>query len=291
MMCSGQWIVHEHEYIYKNDLFTDTISNVFIIPKEKIARTLNINIEVYTNDESIVARTNTTVMDLKDPIIDGVAPTNPKEGQLWLDTSVSPSILKLWDGHEWVNSGYQNGGAIYTSQPNQYAAGDLWILADNEQCGEFGVGSMLKATSNATVFDESHWIDATDGIVAIMANVRESFTWDASGIQIAKRITDSDGNVSTPFYVHIDSTRMGFHSRTDNNGQVTDVEVVHIGNNSSTIQNATFEGNDGTTINNDLTVNGGATFNDSINMHNENTSVGFIWQVEDDGSFSLALDN
>ena len=75
---------------------------------------------------------------------------------------------------------------------------------------------------------------------------------------------------------------MGFHSVEYQNGvQVKDNEVVHIGNNSAIIQNATFQGADGTQFENQV------TFEQQINMTNE--SGGFIWKIEPNGSLSLAI--
>ena len=120
---------------------------------------------------------------------------------------------------------------------------------------------------------------------AVINNIKETFTWDSTGIQVAKKVT-TDNGVTTPFYVHIDSGRMGFHSQTISNGIVNDTEVVHIGNNSATIQNAKFEGGNGTTFNTDMHINADANFNEAVNMYNSHNN-GFAWQVEDDGSFSL----
>ena len=179
---------------------------------------------------------------------------------------------------------------VHTSKPTSYNNGDLWVLAAGETCGDFGEGSILRAimSSEGTTLNEAHWIDAVEDTTAVIRNIKESFLWDDTGIQVAKRATDANGNISTPFYVHIDSERMGFHSQTTNNGIVKDVEVVHVGNNSAIIQNATFEGGDGTTFNNDVHINEDADFHGAVNMYNTSKD-GFAWQVEDDGSFSLMV--
>lgn len=44
-----------------------------------------------------------TVTDLNDAIIAGQAPINPADGALWLDTSKSPPILKVWKNNQWSN--------------------------------------------------------------------------------------------------------------------------------------------------------------------------------------------
>ena len=56
-------------------------------------------------------------------------------------------------------------------------------------------------------------------------------------------------------------------------------KVVSISNNSATIQNATFEGG------NDTTFDNNAQFNKQVNFGN------FVWKIESNGSLSLAIDN
>lgn len=191
---------------------------------------------------------------------------------------------------EVINAALKSGQTtIYTSRPIAYKTGDLWLLADGEKCGSFGTGSLLKAIDSAESgdFDEIHWIDAVANTTAVISNIKETFTWDDEGIQVAKKVTTANG-VTTPFYVHIDSERMGFHSQTMSDNIVKDVEVVHIGNNSATIQNATFEGGNGTIFNNDIHINEDANFNRAINIYNASKD-GFAWRVESDGSFSLMV--
>ncbi|MGF9741572.1 GH25 family lysozyme [Priestia megaterium] len=50
----------------------------------------------------VVASASITIVDLNDPIIQSTAPTSPKTGQLWIDTSVTPNIMKRWSGTAWV---------------------------------------------------------------------------------------------------------------------------------------------------------------------------------------------
>ena len=217
------------------------------------------------------------VEELKDTatIVSDTKPTKASDGQLWLNTATNPYTLMVFNDGEWVYFDQQEGGKIYTSRPDTYLTGDMWILGKGEIYGKYGEGSILKAD------EKLNWVDAIPGITTTITNIKESFTWDANGIKVMKRVTDSNGNVTNPFYVHIDSTRMGFHSvEYNSNGSVkNDVEVVHIGNNSATIQNATFEGSKGTTFNNNT------TFNQPVNIQQ-----GFIFKKESNGSLSLAVD-
>ena len=140
---------------------------------------------------------------------------------------------------------------------------------------------MLKAIRSSTIFSEDDWTDAMEDITTTIMNIKESFYWDDTGIKVMRRVTDSSGNVTNPFYVHIDSTRMGFHSVEYENGVIkNDVEVVHIGNNSATVQNATFQGE------NDTTFENNAVFNKQVTIRGTSD---FIWKIESNGSLSLAI--
>lgn len=228
------------------------------------------------------------VEDLKNTatIVSDTKPTNASDGQLWLNTATNPYSLMVFNDGDWVYFDQQEGGKIYTSRPDTYFAGDMWILGKGEIFGSYGEGSILKAD------EELNWVDAIPDITTTIINIRESFTWDANGIKVMKRVTDSNGNITNPFYVHIDSTRMGFHSvEYNSNGSVkNDVEVVHIGNNSATIQNATLEGTDGTLVTNNTTLNRQLNirkvdYNKTTEQYDINE--GFQWKIENNGGFSL----
>ena len=260
---SSKWTVQSNKYIYDNDLFDNNTSPVIFIPKEKIPKALMINCEIKKGNtvNDVVARTSAVVMDLNDPIVSNAAPTNPEKGQLWLDTSSTPSLLKMWDGIRWVDSGYQNGNVVYTSQPNKgYTKGDLWILAQGEKCGDFTQGSMLRANTTSSTFNASHWEDAMSESTAILNNVKQYFMFNAdTGLRI--------GQSNDKFYVNISSTEMGFYDATSGSAQ----KVVSISNKSATIK--------------DMTVEEGAKFDCEVKFGK------FVWKTESDGSLSLALAN
>lgn len=263
---SNSWTVVANKYQYKNDLFTRTTSPIIFIPKERVTRTLNMNFEVY-GSSNVIARTSAMVFDMNDPVISSSQPSNPKNGQMWLDTSVSPGILKMWDGKEWVNSNYQSGNVVYTSRPDNYSTGDLWILADKEVCGDFGPGSMLKATNSSSTFNASHWIDVDVEATTQKQNIAQYFSFNANtGLRV--------GQTGDKFYVNISSTRMSFCDNpavqaSTGTETIDPNEVVSISNSSATIKN--------------LTVEGGATFNCEVAFGE------FKLKTESNGSLSLAL--
>jgi hypothetical protein len=46
-----------------------------------------------------------SLIDMNDAIVSGTAPTNPTVGTLWLDTSVTPNMMKKWGGSSWIDIG------------------------------------------------------------------------------------------------------------------------------------------------------------------------------------------
>ena len=50
----------------------------------------------------MIASAQFTIISLCDVVTSDAPPENPYEGQLWVDTSVTPPETKIWDGNEWV---------------------------------------------------------------------------------------------------------------------------------------------------------------------------------------------
>ena len=189
---------------------------------------------------------------------------------------------------KWVYFNQQNGGIVYTSKPvNGYKAGDLWIVSEeDDECDDYTPGTMLKATVTSNKFDLSHWTDSMSYVASTIKNIKETFEWDDTGLKIRKQIALDDGTIKNPFYVQITSEKMGFHSVSEDG---RDSEVVHIGNNSAVIQNATFEGENGTTFNTHVVCNNNVRANGQLSMSRINSTSGFVFQMEENGSLSLAI--
>jgi hypothetical protein len=300
------WDIIESSYKYKylnNVSNQDIHSKIVVISKQDVAQTRSINFSVQDENSGELARTTATIFDTNDPIISDVAPNNPKNGQLWLDSE--NNTLKMWNEQEnnWVNAGYQNGGAIYTSMPDSYLKGDLWILAQGEECiryitnedGDvvpdvvYGEGSLLKAHTTSSVFQSSHWEEAVPGEYEQRVNIHQfmEFTKE-NGLQIGEK---GNGLSYVPFYVQINSTEMGFYDNEHGNGAT---KVVHIGSKSAKIKEAKFyntdEDNVSAVIGDTATFYNAATFQDTVHIKNPSTTSinkGFTWQLETNGSLSL----
>ena len=103
-----------------------------------------------------------------------------------------------------------------------------------------------------------------------ISNVKQYMKFDPdSGLRIAQN--------SEKFYVNIDATERGFYDNTDASNPNN--KIVSIGTNSATIKNMV--------VINDNEIpakfNCNAEFNQSVNIQ------GFVFQIESNGSFSLAI--
>ena len=73
-----------------------------IITKEDIRSKANIQVEVYSiinGERTLVAADFVTFIDINDLQGSDTPPENPKDGDLWLDTSVVPPRLMVWDSN------------------------------------------------------------------------------------------------------------------------------------------------------------------------------------------------
>ena len=50
---------------------------------------------------SIKAIGQLTIVDLTDPIVSPIEPENKFKDMIWMDTSVTPYVMKIWTGSRW----------------------------------------------------------------------------------------------------------------------------------------------------------------------------------------------
>ena len=273
---------YANQYVYQNDLYeemyNDYISNIVVIPREDVFKSKDINFTVYKkakqqssgddyvhDNDLIIARSHVTVVDLNDPVIGPTAPTDPKEGQLWLDTKTIPYALYIYENESWNYFSQKNGETVFTSRPSKYSQGDLWILAHGETCGTFKEGSILRAKQSSSSFSTSHWQDAISTLTEVCNDIYQNFEFDKdAGVTI--------GQSDQKFYVNINSKEMGLYDNSAGKHQ----KVVYISNSAANIDNVVVEGS--------AKFDCDATFNQQVNFGK------FAWQVESDGSLSLVLE-
>jgi hypothetical protein len=107
----------------------------------------------------------------------GTAPATPTSGTVWVDSSVSPSVIKVYDGTNWiVQTGATATGATAPTTP---AAGQIWI-------------DTSASPSVTKIWDGTVWIAAApdgsaaaaianDAKYATKAELKAEDLWDRTG--------------------------------------------------------------------------------------------------------------
>ena len=178
------------DYFYVNDINENSTSHVFLIKKEDVNRSRDINISVYTkmkdevdddgnvilddngntvqiiDSDSLVAITHAVVTDLNDVIIDAERPNGGYEGQMWLDTT--NGVLNVWTDGDWRPSAKQyTGQNAYTRKPDEYHKDDLWIVAKDEAYTDEVKEELEDGTIN------TYEVNFTEGSIWIATNDSE----------------------------------------------------------------------------------------------------------------------
>lgn len=152
-----------------------------------------------------------TVCDLSDPIVSGTAPSSPVTNTLWLDTSVTPNLLKRWTGTAWdIVNETQIGGTNLLANSSMKSDVNKWT-----------VNSILKAdvSSGLTMFAEKpcfHFSCEEGKTKTLSQSILEKIKDDPVGLQY---VVSAEVNVvglekgTTNFFC-----QMYFSGQRDNNG-------------------------------------------------------------------------
>jgi len=83
------------------------------------------------------------------PESSGTAPSSPVNGQLWIDTSVTPKLMKVWDGSAWAACNLYGGtGAANYTVGNDARLSDQRVPTDGSVTGgTAGAGVKIAATT------------------------------------------------------------------------------------------------------------------------------------------------
>lgn len=120
-----------------------------------------------------------TIYSLNDVVTGTVAPTKPYKGQLWVDTSKSPPITKVWDGSAWKE---QNGTDILGSDIKT-----LQTRASNLETNLNGLTSTVSDLTQ-TVTEDGKVIETLSSNVTILQQTATS---------IESRVSTNETNISS----------------------------------------------------------------------------------------------
>jgi hypothetical protein len=121
--------------------------------------------------------------------VSSTAPTNPAIGSFWTDTSVSPSLLKTWNGSMWIEFAGTAAAAVgvVVSLPS--------LSATNLEYAPATITAAAAQVSNATLFTAKWYKDD----VEIPGATGSTYVATEPGVyRYEERWADNAGNVLTP---------------------------------------------------------------------------------------------
>lgn len=131
-----------------------------IITPNDFTNTITFECKISNETDGILAICSATLTDVSDPIMSETAPTNPKNGQLWLKKNENGTfLLFMYDASNdtWVASNADEKQSIYTSKPSSYKVGDLWITEADNVHGSYLKGTLLQALVTSSSYSDGDW--------------------------------------------------------------------------------------------------------------------------------------
>lgn len=193
---------------------------------------------------AIISTASRTVVDLTDDAVyTGVEPTNPSQGDLWLDVSETPPVIKRYNGESWVTT-----GADTTELENQTAKNAENITKITEYNTKISqnlteIQSSVSEVAKSTT-DNSERIETVESNLQQQAeNVRLNFASKSEVNGISETLNNyfnfgADGTLTigssqNDFTSAFSSTKLAFKEH--------DHEVAYISNQELHIIRAIFE--------------------------------------------------
>lgn len=280
---AGEWVDNTTSHIAYQYNWGDGNGKIIYIPHNSVSGSKTIQCNISNIDNEIVSNCQETILDVNDPISSSSEPQNPTDGQLWLDISGDRYVIKAYSEStgEWQTVQAAAGTEIFTSKPNMYLQGDIWILNEEDVLDatiaeKYTAGTMLRAVNSlSTEFTIDDWTDAlyyTEAINALTQyktdNLDAYFKFDSDdGLIIGNDINKIS---ETRYYVQILPNQIQF-CKTEND--IT-TPYITLAENKTTIVETDFTG--------DISILA-TTTNPTPSF-----SIGnFRFQIESNGSLSL----
>ena len=82
-----------------------TGSSTITVSKEDVDSKSIFTFEAYDNRDNLLCSASISIIDINDLLASTAKPNNPYVGQLWIDDTIDPATLYVWNGYKWVVSG------------------------------------------------------------------------------------------------------------------------------------------------------------------------------------------
>ncbi len=250
-------------YIYANNVSKNLKSNVFVVFKKDLIRSQDVDVDIYSKlsdtfeitEDYFITTVNTTIIDINDTVVSSEFLGDPSDGQLWFNTSTNTLQVYNAEKLKWEPSSIQyTGQTIYTTRPESYKEGDLWVVEDaqlingymevdvtSETTGEYWVIDNNMMYTKVTLPDDYnsetvYYTLITYETGAILKANSDSDAlgkfnpshWDDATPKITTMQSNIEqyfdfnkktglkvGQIDQKFYVNISSTRMSFCENPD----------------------------------------------------------------------------
>ena len=152
------------------------------------------------------AQAQYTIHTLNDVVTSKTAPASPYLGQLWVDTSKSPPVTKVWNGSAWKE---QNGTDTLRS-----SISTVETKASKLETNLNGLTSTVSSLTKTVETIEDDTAEAKENILDLQSSVS---TLEQTASSIALRVTQNETNISS-----LTVTASGLATRVTNaEGKIT----------------------------------------------------------------------
>ena len=225
------WVeeLHTQTYTwYRRDLEGDPMDGGYPFATSKVIYVTDTDIEGITTfscEVGSIAVAQFTIRDDTDITISNIPPENPATDMLWLDTGVTPNVIKKFNGESWQIINDTSDFVSVINSTVEQAASDIYSTVDSKIAeaklteAEFTVmfGDTVESGINSSINQVQQNLDKYKTDVSVYMR------YDSSG-------TLTLGNQADNFQTRITNQKMSF---VEGN-----TEVAYISNNSMFITNA-----------------------------------------------------
>ena len=225
----------KQELSYDWFLFRDATDMVSLGDKDKVkiikngdfVTTCNVQCNVFDAENMVLSRNNQVLTDPTDPIVSDTEPSNPIDGQIWIQIGENNNYtLSIWSAelNRWILSDADTQNKVYVTKPVQYNEGDLWIVDSNylpiayenevAQTFRHSEKTMLRAIATSQTYSDAHWVEALkyqkelDGVIGDMEKFKQFISIDDTGLTMQAK--GANGAVSE-FKTMLTNTELGFY--------------------------------------------------------------------------------
>ena len=146
----------------------------------------------------MIASAQFTIISICDVVTSASPPANPYEGQLWVDTSVSPPETKIWNGNAWVVQNdietIRTTISILTQKDAQFQQSDQGVLEERVLNSESKLSQLEHTVDGLSLTMQEQYIGGINYVQNSSGLNGISDDWSYSGTVRTDTSTDTQNN-------------------------------------------------------------------------------------------------